>query len=52
LDVKEKLSVFIDAFAGAGEKRPPREGELNVLVVNVESSESDRLRFSCMVTAD
>jgi hypothetical protein len=47
---KSKLSVSIDISVEEGEIEPNRGGELNVLVVDVESSDSERLRFSSMLT--
>lgn len=39
----------MDTSADGGEIEPNRRGELNVLVVEVESSDSERLRLSCMM---
>ncbi|TGJ85699.1 hypothetical protein E0Z10_g3044 [Xylaria hypoxylon] len=47
---KAKLSVSIETLVDWGEKEPNLGGELNVLVVDVDSSDSERLRFSCMMT--
>lgn len=48
--IKVKLPVPIHTSVDGGVKQPNRGGESNVLVVEVESSDSDRLRLRYIVT--
>jgi hypothetical protein len=48
--MKVKLPVPIHTSVDGGVRQPNRGGESNVLVVEVESSDSDRLRLRYIVT--